>query len=56
MANYVTDTQALIKFMAGKRVINEEANSVPESSPEKMDTQRSRAMPLEMPFQQLLTQ
>jgi len=24
MANYVTDTQALIKFMMGKRVINEQ--------------------------------
>lgn len=26
MANYVTDTQALIKFMMGKRVINEQCH------------------------------
>ena len=26
MADYVTDTQALIKFMMGKKVINEKAN------------------------------
>jgi predicted nucleic acid-binding protein len=26
MANYVTDTQALIKFMMGKKVINEECH------------------------------
>ena len=26
MANYVTDTQALIKFMVGKRVVNAECH------------------------------